>query len=61
MKRYVLDANALLIYLGDRRAPGAFYAAELAMQRTAVLVTAHPEFQKLGKRLSVLPLPRHRP
>jgi predicted nucleic acid-binding protein len=35
------------------------FAAELAMERGAWLVTADPEFSKLGKTLSVLPLPRH--
>jgi predicted nucleic acid-binding protein len=35
------------------------FAAELAMERSAWLVTADPEFFKLGKALSVYPLPRH--
>jgi len=35
------------------------FAAELAMERSAWLVTADPEFSKLGKALSVYPLPRH--
>lgn len=35
------------------------FAAELAMERGAWLVTADPEFQKVGKALSVYPLPRH--
>ena len=35
------------------------FAAELAMERGAWLVTADPEFTKLGKVLSVYPLPRH--
>lgn len=35
------------------------FAAELAMERGAWLVTADPEFSKLGKALSVYPLPRH--
>jgi predicted nucleic acid-binding protein len=35
------------------------FAAELAMERSAWLVTADPEFSKLGKGLSVYPLPRH--
>jgi predicted nucleic acid-binding protein len=34
-------------------------AAVLAMRRHATLVTADPEFLKLGKRLKVLALPRH--
>ena len=34
-------------------------AAELALERGAWLVTADPEFSKLGKTLSVSPLPRH--
>ncbi len=136
MRRYVLDANALLIYLGDRqgaarvqallneslrnnapllmsavnwgevvysiwkqggevearrmeksiahlplailpadreRATAAAelkgrhglgyadsFAAELALANGATLVTADPEFAKLGKRLAVLSLPRHK-
>jgi predicted nucleic acid-binding protein len=35
------------------------FAAELAIERRAFLVTADPEFQKLGKALVVYPLPRH--
>lgn len=35
------------------------FAAELAMERGAWLVTADPEFSKVGKALSVYPLPRH--
>ena len=35
------------------------FAAELALERSAWLVTADPEFSKLGKALSVYPLPRH--
>jgi predicted nucleic acid-binding protein len=35
------------------------FAAELAMRTGATLVTADPEFSKLGKRLKVLALPRH--
>ncbi len=35
------------------------FAAELAIERGAWLVTADPEFSKLGKMLSVYPLPRH--
>ncbi|MBZ5687884.1 MAG: type II toxin-antitoxin system VapC family toxin [Acidobacteriia bacterium] len=35
------------------------FAAELAMERSAWLVTADPEFSKLGKALSVYFLPRH--
>jgi len=35
------------------------FAAELAMERGAWLVTADPEFAKVGKALSVYPLPRH--
>lgn len=35
------------------------FAAELAMERGAWLVTADPEFSKLGKTLSVYPLPRY--
>lgn len=35
------------------------FAAELAMERGAWLVTADPEFQKVGKALSLSLLPRH--
>jgi len=35
------------------------FAAELAMERGAWLVTADPEFQKVGEALSVYALPRH--
>jgi predicted nucleic acid-binding protein len=35
------------------------FAAELAIERGAWLVTADPEFSKLGKALSLLLLPRH--
>jgi len=35
------------------------FAAELALDRGASLVTADPEFERLGKVLTVLALPRH--
>ncbi len=35
------------------------FAAELAIERSAWLVTADPEFSKVGKTLSVYSLPRH--
>jgi len=35
------------------------FAAELAIDRGASLVTADPEFSKLGKKLSVYALPQH--
>jgi predicted nucleic acid-binding protein len=35
------------------------FAAELAIERGASLVTADPEFSKIGKALSVYSLPRH--
>jgi predicted nucleic acid-binding protein len=35
------------------------FAAELAMRMGATLVTADPEFARLGKQLKVLALPRH--
>jgi predicted nucleic acid-binding protein len=35
------------------------FAAELAIERGAWLVTADPEFAKIGKGLSVYSLPRH--
>jgi predicted nucleic acid-binding protein len=35
------------------------FAAELAIERGALLVTADPEFAKVGRTLSVYPLPRH--
>jgi uncharacterized protein with PIN domain len=36
------------------------FAAELTLERSAWLVTADPEFSKLGKTLSVYSLPRHK-
>jgi len=35
------------------------FAAELAIEYGALLVTADPDFQKIGKALAVYPLPRH--
>jgi predicted nucleic acid-binding protein len=35
------------------------FAAELAIERDAYLVTADPEFTKIGRTLSIFPLPRH--
>ena len=35
------------------------FAAELAIERGAWLVTADPEFSKVGKTLSLYTLPRH--
>jgi predicted nucleic acid-binding protein len=35
------------------------FAAEIAIERGAWLVTADPEFSKVGKALSVYSLPRH--
>lgn len=35
------------------------FAAALSLEYSATLVTADPEFAKLGKRLAVLALPRH--
>ncbi|MBI1740336.1 MAG: type II toxin-antitoxin system VapC family toxin [Acidobacteriales bacterium] len=35
------------------------FAAELAIERGALLVTADPEFQKVGRGLAVYPLPRY--
>ncbi|OLB21785.1 MAG: hypothetical protein AUH15_08295 [Acidobacteriales bacterium 13_2_20CM_55_8] len=35
------------------------FAAELAIDRGAWLVTADPEFEKVGKALSVYSLPRY--
>ena len=35
------------------------FAAELAIERHAWLVTADPEFSKVGKMLSIYSLPRH--
>ncbi len=36
------------------------FAAALALEQSAILVTADPEFTKVGKRLKLLSLPRHR-
>jgi predicted nucleic acid-binding protein len=35
------------------------FAAELTIERGAWLVTADPEFSRLGRTVSVYPLPRH--
>jgi predicted nucleic acid-binding protein len=35
------------------------FAAELAIERDAWLVTADPDFSRMGKSLSVYSLPRH--
>jgi predicted nucleic acid-binding protein len=35
------------------------FAAELAIDRGAWLVTADPEFARVGKALSLYPLPQH--
>ena len=35
------------------------FAAELAIERSAWLVTADPEFSKVGQSLSIISLPRH--
>ena len=35
------------------------FAAGLAIRRGAILVTADPDFAKLGKQLKILALPRH--
>lgn len=35
------------------------FAADLAIRRGATLVTADPDFVKLGKQLKVMALPRH--
>jgi predicted nucleic acid-binding protein len=35
------------------------FAAELAMRTGATIVTADPDFAKLGKQLKILALPRH--
>jgi predicted nucleic acid-binding protein len=35
------------------------FAAELALERGAWLVTADPEFSRMGKTLSLYPLPQH--
>ena len=35
------------------------FAAELAIERGACLVTADPEFKKVGKALALYPLPRY--
>jgi predicted nucleic acid-binding protein len=35
------------------------FAAELAIERGAWLITADPEFSKVGKALAVYSLPRH--
>jgi predicted nucleic acid-binding protein len=36
------------------------FAAALALEHSAILVTADPEFTKVGKRLRLVSLPRHK-
>lgn len=38
---------------------GDSFAAQLALEKGATLVTADPDFAKLGKQLKILALPRH--
>jgi predicted nucleic acid-binding protein len=52
-------SRAAAIKLKHRLGYADAFAAELAIEREAWLVTADPEFQKVGKALSVYSLPRH--
>jgi predicted nucleic acid-binding protein len=55
------DANAAaLLKLHYKLGFADCFAAELAMRKNATLVTADPEFARLGKRLKLLALPRHK-
>ena len=58
MKSYVLDSSALTILAAKFKAqyPIAYadcFAAALAFQRKAVVVTGDPEFRKLSDRISI--------
>jgi predicted nucleic acid-binding protein len=54
------EANAAaLLKLRYKMGFADCFAAELAMRMGATLVTADPDFVKIGKRLKVLALPRH--
>jgi len=56
-ERQALDTAVLRI--GYKLGLADSFAAELAIRTGATLVTADPDFAKLGKRLKVLALPRH--
>jgi predicted nucleic acid-binding protein len=60
-KRFKVWWNLLWLMQTRRRPRPKFdcYAAELAMRTGATLVTADPEFARLGKQLKILTLPRH--
>jgi predicted nucleic acid-binding protein len=52
------DGAASLKFIHKLGYAGCF-AADLAIRRSATLVTADPDFVKLGKKLKVLALPRY--
>lgn len=51
--------NAAILKQKHNLAYADAFAAELAIERGAWLVTADPEFSKLGKIVSLYPLPLH--
>lgn len=57
-EEHALDAALLRIHYKIGLAD--CYAAELAIRTSATLVTTDPEFARLGRKLKVLALPRHR-
>ena len=56
-ERASLDAGMLRIR--NKLGFADCFAAELALRTGATLVTADPDFERLGKALKVLALPRH--
>ena len=51
---------AIALKLNFKLGSADSFAAELAIRKSATLVTAGPDFAKLGKRLKIMPLERHR-
>lgn len=56
--RVAMDTGAVRVRY--KMSLGDCFAAELAMRLGATLVTADPEFAKIGKQLKVLALPPHK-
>jgi predicted nucleic acid-binding protein len=51
--------NAAMLRIRYKLGFADCFAAELALRIRATLVTAGPDFEKLGKQLKVLALPKH--
>jgi predicted nucleic acid-binding protein len=57
-----MDANgAAVLRFKHKLGYADCFAAEVALRTGATLVTADPDFAKLGKQLKILSLPRHSP